>query len=142
VTVPLDTAKEGEVKVRDTVDVQLPSGATTPGTVSNIAQVITPATGNGSGTTVAVTIDVPDQGALGTLQGAPVTVNITTASAKAVLAVPINALVVSADGSYGVDAVTRGTTHRVKVTTGLFTDSLVQVDGALHEGDVVVVAAT
>jgi hypothetical protein len=142
VTVPLDTAKESEVKVGDTVEVQLPSGATTSGKVGDIAQVITAATGNGGGSTVAVTITVSDQVALGTLQGAPVTVNITTASAKSVLAVPINALVVSSDGSYGVDVVAGGSAHRVKVTTGLFTSTLVQVDGDLREGDTVVVAAT
>jgi peptidoglycan hydrolase-like protein with peptidoglycan-binding domain len=142
VAVALDTAKESEVKVGDTVDVQLPSGAHTQGLVSAIAQTITPATGNGGGSTIAVTVTVPDQGALGTLEGAPVTVSITTASAKGVLAVPITALVVDADGSYAVDVVRAGTTRRVKVTTGLFTDTLVEVTGNLNEGDTVIVAST
>ena len=142
VAVALDTAKESEVKVGDTVDVQLPSGAHTPGSVSAIAQTITPATGNGGNSTVAVTVIVPDQGALGTLEGAPVTVSITTASAKGVLAVPITALVVEPDGSYAVDVVRAGTARRVKVTTGLFTDTLVQVAGDLNDGETVIVAST
>jgi peptidoglycan hydrolase-like protein with peptidoglycan-binding domain len=141
VSVALDTAKESEVKVGDTVSLQLPSGAETPGTVTAIADTITPGQ-QGSDSTVAVTIVVPDQSALGTLDGAPVTVNITTLSAKNVLAVPITALVVETDGSYAVDVLSDGTTHRVKVTTGLFTDTLVQVGGDLHEGDTVVVAST
>ena len=143
VAVALDTAKESEVKLGDTVDVQLPSGAHTPASVSAIAQIITPSTGNGGGdSTVAVTITVPDQGALGSLDGAPVTVSITTASAKGVLAVPITALVVDPDGSYAVDVVRAGTTRRVKVSTGLFTDTLVEVEGNLNEGDTVIVAST
>jgi hypothetical protein len=142
VSVPLDTSKEGEVKVGDTVDVQLPSGSDTPGTVSAIANSITPAQGQGGNDTIAVTITVPDQNALGGLEGAPVTVNITTASAKGALAVPITALVVNPDGSYAVDVVNNGTTHRVAVTTGLFTSTLVQVTGNINEHDTVVVAAT
>lgn len=142
VTVALDTAKESEVKVGDTVDVQLPSGAHTPGSVTAIAQTITPPSGNGDNSSVAVTVTVPDQGALGSLDGAPVTVSITTASAKGVLAVPITALVVEPDGSYAVDVVRGGTSHRVKVSTGLFTDTLVQVSGELQEGDTVIVAST
>ena len=142
VSIPLDTANESEVKVGDTVAVQLPSGSVTPGRVSAIANSITPAQGQGGNDTIAVTITVPDQKALGTLEGAPVTVNITTASAKGALAVPITALVVNAGGSYAVDVVTNGTTHRVAVTTGLFTDTLVQVTGSINEGDTVVVAST
>jgi hypothetical protein len=142
VSVPLDTAKESEVKVGDTVAVQLPSGSSTPGRVTAIANSITPAQGQGGNDSIAVTITVADQNALGTLEGAPVTVNITTASAQGALAVPITALVVNPDGSYAVDVVSSGTTHRVAVTTGLFTDTLVQVTGSLNVGDTVVVAST
>jgi Putative peptidoglycan binding domain len=149
VSVALDTAKESEVKVGDAVTVQLPSGATTPGAVSAIANSITPPAsggngGSGSGDgTIAVTVAIADQTSLGSLDGAPVTVDITTASAPNVLAVPITALVVEADGSYAVDVKTKaGSTHRVKVTTGLFTDSDVQVSGTLRAGDTVVVAST
>jgi multidrug efflux pump subunit AcrA (membrane-fusion protein) len=69
-------------------------------------------------------------------------VNITVATAANVLAVPITALVVNPDGSYAVDVVSNGATHRVTVTTGLFTDTDVEVTADLHEGDTVVVAST
>jgi peptidoglycan hydrolase-like protein with peptidoglycan-binding domain len=149
VSIALDTAKEGELKVGDAVDVQLPNGHHTPGTVGAIANTITaPASGGGGGGggggngTIAVTVAVPDQAALGTLEGAPVTLSITTASADNVLTVPITALVVNPDGSYAVDVEADGATNRVNVTTGLFTDTSVEVTGDLHAGETVVVAST
>ena len=70
----------------------------------------------------------------GNLDQAPVTVNIVTARAQDVLAVPVSALVALAGGGYAVE-VTRGsgshaTSQLVPVRTGLFSDTLVQVSGA------------
>jgi multidrug efflux pump subunit AcrA (membrane-fusion protein) len=79
------------------------------------------------------------------LDQAPVTVNITTASMKNVLVVPVAALLAEAPGGYDVEVAGPGNARRyVPVTTGIFDDNsgLVQVTGALAPGQRVVVAAS
>jgi multidrug efflux pump subunit AcrA (membrane-fusion protein) len=74
-----------------------------------------------------------------------VTVNITTASARAVLTVPVTALLARSAGGYVVEVAGRGNTRRyVPVRPGIFDDAsgLVQVTGALAPGEHVVVAAS
>ncbi len=83
--------------------------------------------------------------AAGTLDQAPVTVNITTATEHNALVVPVGALLAKAPGGYEVEVVGPGNTRRyVPVTTGIFDDTrgLVQVTGALTPGQRVVVPAT
>jgi len=84
--------------------------------------------------------------AAGTLDQAPVTVYITTASARNVLAVPVTALVAQASGGYEVEVVGPGNMRRwVPVQAGpVFDDNsgLVQVTGALTPGERVVVASS
>ncbi len=146
VTVPLDVSREGEVRAGDRVTVTLPDGTTTPGAVSSVG---TAATTSGSGgspvTTIAVQVTLTDPRAAGTLDQAPVTVNITTGAARGALVVPVTALVAQAAGRYAVEVVGRGSTRRwVPVTPGIFDDAsgLVQVTGALTPGQRVVVAAS
>ena len=65
--------------------VTLPDGTTTPGVVSSVGTVATTTSGQqgqGPVTTIPVQVTLTDPGAAGTLDQAPVTVNITTASAK------------------------------------------------------------
>ncbi|HXA28401.1 MAG TPA: peptidoglycan-binding protein [Candidatus Angelobacter sp.] len=147
VVVALDTAKEGEVKLGQPVTVTLPDGSTAKGKVDSIGTVATSSGGgNGGSSTTSVEVDVSltDQSALGTLDGAPVSVDITTATARDVLAVPIIALTVTADGHSAVDVVgSGGAVRRVPVTTGMYSDTMVEIrDGAVHEGDTVVVPQT
>ena len=54
-------------------------------------------------------------------------VSITTASVRNALAVPVNALLALQGGGFGVDVVSGGASHLVGVTTGLYSDTLVQV---------------
>ncbi len=62
----------------------LPDGATTPGVVSSVGAVATTSGPGGSTTaTIPVQVTLTDPRAAGTLDQAPVTVNITTASAPA-----------------------------------------------------------
>jgi multidrug efflux pump subunit AcrA (membrane-fusion protein) len=132
------------VKVGDGVVVTLPTGKSTTGTVSSIAAVAKlSGSGSTATTTVAVTVGLSHPGATGTIDQAPVKVGITTASAKGVLAVPVNALVALAEGGYGVEVIRPDGTHQlVGVTTGMFSDSddLVQVRGGLKAGDTVAVS--
>jgi multidrug efflux pump subunit AcrA (membrane-fusion protein) len=92
-----------------------------------------------------VTVTLTDPAAAGGLDEAPVTVNITTAAARDVLAVPVTALLARAPGRYDVEVVGPwGTRRYVTVTPGIFDDSsgLVQVAGNLTPGQRVVVASS
>jgi hypothetical protein len=148
VTIPLNAAMQSQVAAGDKVTVTLPDGSSTPGTVSSVGTV---ASGSGSNATIPVMVTLTDPGAAGTLDQAPVTVNITTASAKNALVVPVGALLAQvkgggeAGGGYDVEVAGPGNTRRyVPVATGIVDDAdgLVQVTGALTPGQRVVVPAT
>jgi len=161
VTAQLPVTQEYLVRPGNQVTVTLPDGVTTtPGVVTAISPVATAAQGGqssgaspgppgsggsgsggsgsgGSGSgqdTVGMTVRLVHPAAAGNLDQAPVNVNIVTAQARDVLAVPVSALVALAGGGYAVE-VTRGsgshaTRQLVPVRTGLFSDTLVQVSGA------------
>jgi hypothetical protein len=148
VVIALDVSQESEVRAGDEVSITLPDGTTTPGVVSSVGTVATstPASQQGQSpvTTIPVTVQLTDPAAAGSLDQAPVTVNITTSAARDVLAVPVTALL-ARPGGYGVEVAGSGGTRRyVPVTPGIFDDSsgLVQVTGALTPGQRVVVASS
>jgi len=135
------------VKAGDSVTVTLPDGVTTtPGVIASVASVASagngspgaapgqsPGAGSGSGTsqdTVQVTVRLTQPDAAGHLDQAPVSVNIISAQARGVLAVPVSALVALAGGGYAVDVVQGSTVHLVAVQAGLFSQTLVQVSGS------------
>ncbi len=155
VIVDLDVSEEYLVKPGNAVTIVLPNGTTTAGghieTVGTVATCPggggigaggggsgsadqSPCESSGSGTasapTVTVTITLDGAPPDATFDQAPVNVNITTQTADNVLAVPVNALLALAGGGYGVDVVTGKTSHLVGVTTGLYSDTLVQVSGS------------
>jgi peptidoglycan hydrolase-like protein with peptidoglycan-binding domain len=146
VTVELPTAQQTLVHVGDRVVVTLPDGTTTtPGHVTFVSKVASPATTTGSPqgqpagpATVTVTVALTNQKAAGALDQAPVQVAITDQLHRGVLAVPVTALLATPGGGY---AVTLTSTHAaVPVTVGLFDDltQLVEVSGArLNAGDAV-----
>jgi hypothetical protein len=156
VTISLSTSQESGVAAGDAVTVTLPDGASTPGKISSVGTV---ASGPPGSATILVTVTLTHPSAAGTLDQAPVTVNITTASSPGpVLAVPVGALLAQAvegdgeaggegeaGGGYEVEVVESGNTRRyVPVTVGIFDDAdgLVQVTGALTPGQRVVVPAS
>jgi HlyD family secretion protein len=146
VTVPLDAAQQSQVKAGDKVTVTLPDGKPAPGVVFSVGKVATtPGSGSTAISTIPVQVTLADPRAAGTLDQAPVTVNITTASVGNTLVVPVAALLAQSPGSYAVEVAGPGDTRRyVPVATGIFDDSdgLVQVTGALTPGQRVVVPAT
>jgi hypothetical protein len=164
VTVALEPALQQLVRRGDRVEVILPDGKTTRGTVARVSRVATqPSTGSGqnggqnqgeggssegSGTgqaTVQVTIRLANPKAAANLDQAPVQVAITTQTARGVLAVPINALLAQPGGGYAVQLVEGSASRRVAVRTGLFdeTAGLVEVQNAgLAEGTKVQVPAS
>ena len=161
VTVALDPAMQQLVRRSDRVEVILPDGKTTRGTVATVSRVATQAGtgsgqnggenqsqgegGSGSGqATVQVTVRLTNPKAAANLDQAPVQVAITTQAARGVLAVPISALLAQPGGGYAVQVVQGATRQRVPVRTGLFdeTAGLVEVQGAgLAEGATVEVPA-
>jgi hypothetical protein len=143
VTVPLDASDQSEVNKGDAVTVTLPDGATTPGMVSSVGKVAT--SGQRQGATIPVQVKLTHPGAAGSLDQAPVTVNITTATARNALVVPVSALLARSPGRYVVEVAGAGNTRRwVPVQPGIFdgADGLVQVTGALRPGQRVVVGAS
>jgi peptidoglycan hydrolase-like protein with peptidoglycan-binding domain len=143
VVVNLDAAQQSSVKRGDRVTITLPNGQTTPGVITSVGTVAS--SSGGSTSTVPVDIRPLDQKVAGTLDQATVEVQITNATARDALIIPVNALLALAGGGYAVETVdARGVHHVLPVTTGLFDDAdgLVQVSGALSAGDRVVVPAT
>ena len=148
VTIPLDASDQSQVKAGDKVTVTLPDGTTVPGMISSVGAVATTTPGQqeqGPTTTIPVHVKLTHPEAAGTLDQAPVTVNITTASAKNTLAVPVSALLAQSPRGYDVEVAGRGNRRRwVPVQPGIFDDAsgLVQVTGALRPGLRVVVASS
>ena len=148
VTIPLDASEQSEVKAGNAVSITLPDGTTTPGVISSVGTVATTTSGPGQSptTTIPVQVKLTHPGAAGTLDQAPVTVNLTTGSSPGpVLAVPVTALVAQSPGGYDVEVAGPGNTRRwVPVQVGIFddTDGLVQVTGNLTPGQQVVVPAS
>jgi len=139
VTIALSTSMESRVKAGDSVSVTLPNGSITPGVITSVGTV---ASGSSNSATITVYVKLKKPSAAGSLDQAPVTVNITTGSASNVLVVQIGALLAQPSGGYAVEVVGAGNTRRrVPVQVGLFDDTagLVQVTGNLKPGERVVV---
>ena len=149
VTVKLDAAQQSEGKKGDDAQITLPDNRTTPGVVSRVGTVVTTSSKNGSDSgsaTIPVYVTLKHPKDAGTLEQAPVQVQITTDGIDHALIVPVTALIGRAGGGYAVEAAagTDGRTRIVPVTLGLFDDAngRVQVSGALSVHDRVVVPST
>jgi len=129
VLVNLEASDQTEVKIGDKAQITLPAGQTTPGIISAIGSV---AHRGASGPTLPVYIRLEHPRAAGTLEQAPVQIEITTTSVHHALIVPVNALLARAGGRYAVEEVRHGVHRLVTVDTGLFDDAdgLVQIRGS------------
>lgn len=148
VTVGLDASQQSQVKVGDKVQITLPDNRTTSGKVDRIGAVASSSgskDSDSSSATIPVYVTLQRPKDAGSLDQAPVRVEITTAGVKDALIVPVTALSGQAGGGYSVEKVdARGVHSVVPVTLGLFdnADGLVQVSGSLSGGDRVVVPAS
>lgn len=153
ITVNLPVNAENLATMGESVQIQLPDGSTTTGHVTAIGTVATNPNNNGSGTpggsgsgdaTIPVTVSLDNQQAVGSLTGAPVTVNFTSAEHPNVLAVPVGALLALAEGGYAIDVIDpNGHTRLVAVTLGMFANGQVEVSGpGVREGLKVEAAGT
>jgi peptidoglycan hydrolase-like protein with peptidoglycan-binding domain len=143
VQVDLQPWQQGEVKEGDAASVTLPGNTALAGRVDRVGTVARVPAQNGQpgDATIPAFITLDDPAQAGGLDRAPVSVGITTTGVDNALSVPVTALVGKTGGGYAVEVVRAGVGELVPVTLGLFdtTAGRVQVDGALHEGDSVVV---
>lgn len=128
VTVPLGVDDHALAAVGRTVTITLPDDSEIEGTISEVGSVVTDGT-------IAVTIAVADQGALGALEVASVDVEFVSDGRDDVLSVPVAALLARPEGGFALEVVTEGASALVPVDTGLFAAGRVEVSGeAIAEG--------
>jgi peptidoglycan hydrolase-like protein with peptidoglycan-binding domain len=139
VTVDLPVTEQELAKVGRRVQIELPGGRTTSGTVSEIGNAATSGSDDDGPidpredtdtATVPVYISLSEPSAAGRLDDAPVTVGFTGATRKKVLAVPVNALLAQSPGHYQVEVVDGTARRMIPVELGIFADGQVEVSGA------------
>ena len=139
-TVDLDARRQQIAGEGAGVTVDLPTGRTARGRIVDVGAVATKR--GDADPTIAITIALRGKASHGSgLDQAPVDVGFEVERRKAVLAVPVKALLARQGGGYAVEVV-EGRRHRyVPVEPGLFGDDWVEVSGAgLREGMTVVTA--
>jgi peptidoglycan hydrolase-like protein with peptidoglycan-binding domain len=141
VTVDLDARRQSIAHAGDDVSVDLPSGRTARGKITDVGKVATKPSGNDqqdSDPTIEVTIDLLGRDGRGTgLDQAPVDVGFAVDRRKGVLAVPVKALLARQGGGYAVELIDG---RIVGVEPGLYAEDWVEVSGDLREGMRVVTA--
>ena len=144
VTVELEAADQRVAAKGAAVEITLPDGTTTAGTVERVSTVIEPAAGQGQEPTtkVEVVVGLADQKAAADYALASVDVTFTAEERADVLAVPVAALLALREGGYGVEVIEKNRSRYVPVETGLFADGLVEISGAGIEEGVTVGMAT
>ncbi|MGW7066070.1 peptidoglycan-binding protein [Streptomyces sp. NPDC054855] len=143
ITVNLPVSDLELAKVGAKVTVKLPGGESTTGRVSSLGKVAAAGDTNsqsqtGEGTqnaTVPVYVVLDEKSGKGNLDGSPATVGFASAEHKNALAVPVNALLASANGTYQVKVVNAaGKVRTVPVKLGIFEADMVEVKGDLSAG--------
>lgn len=149
VSVPVRADAAGWAIKGAAVTVELPGGATVPGTVTDVgdqaeAGSTTETEGAGgpdaslANATIPVTVSLADQKAAGRYQRSPVSVRHVSREREDVLTVPVAALLALAEGGYGLELVDGAATRTVPVRVGLFADGQVEVEGPeLRDGQTV-----
>lgn len=138
VRIALDVGLQGLVKQGISATVTLPDGETVEGTVATVGSVATAGQSPTDPATIEVTVTLADQSALGTLDQAPVGVELVSASVQDALTVPVAALVALSEGGYGVQVVTGTAGRYVPVQLGMFANGRVQITGeGITEGTLV-----
>jgi peptidoglycan hydrolase-like protein with peptidoglycan-binding domain len=134
VVIDLDPKDIDLVAVGAAVSVKLPDDRVIGGIITEVGRVVVPS-GQEPDAPGVIEVKVTLDEAVLAFDQAPVDVDVESARAASVLAVPVRALLALSDGGYAVQV---GDTL-VKVTTGEFANGLVEVTGALSEGDEVVI---
>jgi peptidoglycan hydrolase-like protein with peptidoglycan-binding domain len=142
VTIDLEATRQDLVRKGAAVSVVLPDGRSVPGTISQVGTVAEAQQSQDpeaeTDPTVEVTITI--RGSAGSLDGAPVDVEVESERSEDALVVPVNALLALAGGGYAVELDRNGTRTLVAVDPGLYADGLVAIEAdGVKDGDRVVV---
>jgi peptidoglycan hydrolase-like protein with peptidoglycan-binding domain len=143
VRVNLEAAQQAEVKKGERAQITLPGNTPVTGRVVGFGGVAQAEQGSQpTSATIPTFIDLDNPAEAHGLDQAPVEVDITTKGVENALSVPVTALVGKAGGGFAVEVLRRaGRRELVPVKLGLFDTGggRVQVEGALREGESVVV---
>lgn len=140
VSLDLQASRQELARRGATVQVELPDGRTVPGRITDVGDVAErDPEDEDADPTIEITVAL--RGRPLRLDQAPVDVSLATEVARAVLAVPVEALLALAEGGYAVEVEDGAGARLVAVETGLYADGYVEVAGqGLTEGTRVVVA--
>jgi hypothetical protein len=146
VEVNLDPSQQREVKKGDRAQITLPDNTSVAGKVERLGRVAQTGQDPNAGATIPayISLDHPQQAR--SLDQAPVQVAITTKGVVNALSVPVTAIVGRSGGGFAVEVVRAdGRRELVAVKLGLFDSAggrVQVVEGALHEGEQVVVPSS
>jgi peptidoglycan hydrolase-like protein with peptidoglycan-binding domain len=146
VKLQVDPVLAPSVHAGDTIRFRAPDGSDIPGSVVSVGAPATSTQDGGNGPPGQLEAEViaaaTDPATLAELDGVQLTADITTGTAPDALAVPVAALVVLGDGSFGVEVAQAGATRFVRVTPGIYDRTMVEIKGdVIGPGDQVVVPA-
>ena len=147
VQVDLEASQQGEVRQGDRARITLPGNRSATGRVRRLGRVArTPGKdADVAAATIPASIALDEPQRARGLDQAPVRVQITTKGVANVLSVPVLALVGRSGGGFAVEVARAGGRRElVAVRLGLFDSAggRVEVEGALREGDDVVVPSS
>jgi multidrug efflux system membrane fusion protein len=147
VKIHVDPGLAPSVHVGDPIRFSSPDGSDIPGTVVSVGTPTASTSDSPNGPAGLLEVEVvaaaDDPTTLSALDGLMLTADVTTGTAPDALAVPVAALVVLGDGSFGIEVASAGTTHFVRVTPGIYDRTMVEIvaDGVAPDDQVVVPGA-
>ncbi|WP_101845263.1 efflux RND transporter periplasmic adaptor subunit [Zhihengliuella sp. ISTPL4] len=139
-TAQLPVSQQGAVAVGAKVEIALPGGGTSTGTVSTVGRAVEKDVEGKKQLLIPLTVKPDDPAAVAALAPLTAQLTITTPGEEDVLQVPVGALLAIKPGAFAVEVYSGGKTRTVPVSTGRFANGMVEVtDGKLSAGDDVVV---
>lgn len=112
------------------VDVQLPGGTSTTGTITHVGQPTERENNGETSVVIPMTISLDNPEDANGIQRANVTVDVPSETRENVLSVPVDALIALPGGGFGVETVGKGgALTKIPVETGLFAGGRVEVTG-------------
>ncbi|MQG16128.1 MAG: hypothetical protein FI698_04910 [SAR202 cluster bacterium] len=122
------------------VSIELPDETNISGTISEIGEIAVIPTGNQGEPYLEIVISLDGAKNFPEWTGAVVTVSVTKNLASDVLAAPVTSLLAVLGGGYAIEIIENGAKKLVPVSTGLYADGYVEINGVgIKEGTEVVV---
>lgn len=140
VTVDLEATKQALAAKGDQVSLEMPDGKDAKGTITSVGRVAEKnATTDDSDPPATIEVLIRLNASTGSrLDQAPVDVDFEKQRAANVLTVPVTALLARAGGKFAVEVREGARRRLVPVTTGLYTDKYVEIEGdGLRSGQAV-----